>query len=238
MKKFFLTLALLCASHFSFLTFHYSFALALAQEYKMAGPYEVVARDGEFRSSKSGSERDMKAAWDFAKEGKHEKAQRIINAYAETLQRLDGHDAPLCLIQGYWLCRAMGLTPCPSPKERGEWETMLRRAMVPTMNRFEVDSPYANGNWGAIVNRFRMACAIAIGDSAMYQAAIDYYLHAYDNGSLSRYVSETGQCQETGRDQAHAQLGLEAMADICEMAWEQGDDLWGALDNRLMKGFE
>ena len=204
----------------------------------MSGPYEVVARDGQYRSSKAGSERDMKAAWDFAKEGKHEKAQRIINAYAETLQRLDGHDAPLCLIQGYWLCRAMGLTPCPSPKERGEWETMLRRAMVPTMNKFEADSPYANGNWGAIVNRFRMACAIAIGDSAMYQAAIDYYLHAYDNGSLPRYVSETGQCQETGRDQAHAQLGLEAMADICEMAWEQGDDLWGALDNRLMKGFE
>ena len=205
----------------------------------MAGPYEVVARDGEFRSSKGGSERDMKAAWDFAKEGKHDEARRIIKAYAQTLQRLDGHDAPLCLIQGYWLCRAMmSLTHGASPSERGEWEAMLRRAMVPTMNKFEADSPYANGNWGAIVNRFRMACALAIGDSAMYQAAIDYYLHGYDNGSLSRYISETGQCQETGRDQAHTQLGLEAMADICEMAWEQGDDLWGALDNRLMKGFE
>ena len=205
----------------------------------MAGPYEVVARDGEFRSSKGGSERDMKAAWDFAKEGKHDEARRIIKAYAQTLQRLDGHDAPLCLIQGYWLCRAMmSLTHGASPSERGEWEAMLRRAMVPTMNKFEADSPYANGNWGAIVNRFRMACALAIGDSAMYQAAIDYYLHGYDNGSLSRFISETGQCQETGRDQAHTQLGLEAMADICEMAWEQGDDLWGALDNRLMKGFE
>ncbi|MBO4613166.1 MAG: alginate lyase family protein [Bacteroidaceae bacterium] len=204
----------------------------------MAGPYEVVARDGEFRGSKGGSERDMKAAWDFAKEGKHDEARRIINAYAETLQRLDGHDAPLCLIQGYWLCRAISLTPSPSPKERGEWETMLRRAMVPTMNQFEADSPYANGNWGAIVNRFRMACAIAIGDTAMYQAAIDYYLHGYDNGSLPKYVSKTGQCQETGRDQSHAQLGLGAMCEICEMAWEQGDDLWGALGNRLMKGIE
>ena len=107
MKRFVLTLALLCANTFSFLTLTFSLATALAQEYKMAGPYEVVARDGEFRGSKAGSERDMKAAWDFAKEGKHEEALRIINAYAETLQRLDGHDAPLCLIQGYWLCRAM-----------------------------------------------------------------------------------------------------------------------------------
>ena len=201
----------------------------------MAGPYEVVARDGEFRKSKGGSERDMKAAWDFAKEGKHDEALRIINAYTEKLQRIDGHDAPLCLIQGYWLCRAMIIE---KEQKTPAWETMLRRAMMPTMNKFEADSPYANGNWGAIVNRFRMAAAIVMEDTVMYRQAIDYYLHVYDNGSLPRYISETGQCQETGRDQGHAQLGLEAIADICEMAWQQGDDLWGALDNRLMKGFE
>lgn len=221
-------------------------------DYKMAGPYTVVARDGEFRSSKNGSERDMRAAWELAKAGNHEKAREIIDAYAEKLQRLDGHDAPLCLIQGFWLCRAMmievdKLTSNQVDKlseedgnnsSTNKWEAMLRRAMVPTMNKFEADSPYANGNWGAIVNRFRMACAIAIGDTTMYRAAIDYFLHANDNGALPRYVSETGQCQETGRDQAHAQLGLGALCDICEMAWQQGDDLWGALDNRLMKGIE
>lgn len=211
--------------------------------YKMAGPYEVVARDGEFRSSKVGSERDMKAAWDFARTGKHNEALHIINAYADKLQRLDGHDAPLCLIQGYWLCRAMMIEVDELKSEqidklKSKWEAMLRRAMVPTMDKFEADSPYANGNWGAIVNRFRMACAIAIGDKEMYQAAIDYFLHANDNGSLPRYVGVTGQCQETGRDQGHAQLGLGAMCEICEMAWEQGDDLYGALDNRLMKGLE
>ena len=57
----------------------------------------MVARDGEFRGSKEGSERDMKAAWDFARLGKYEEAKSIINAYAEKLQRLDGHDAPLCI---------------------------------------------------------------------------------------------------------------------------------------------
>ena len=204
-------------------------------EYKMAGPYEVVARDGEFRKSKGGSERDMKAAWDCALKGQHEKALEIINAYADKLQRLDGHDAPLCLIQGYWLCRAMMIE---KTHRTPAWAAMLRRAMVPTMDKFEANSPYANGNWGAIVNRFRMACALAMDDKAMYQASIDYFLHANDNGALPNYVSETGQCQETGRDQGHAQLGLGAMCEICEMAWEQGDDLWGTLDNRLMKGME
>ncbi len=139
-------------------------------EYKLSGPYEVVARDGQYAASKQGSERDMKAAWDFAKVGNCEDAARIINAYAERLQRLDGHDAPLCLIQGYWLCRAMMIVK--SEKEQGRsamdcdtkaWDAMLKRAMVPTMDRFEQDSPYANGNWGAIVNRFRMAAAPCIG---------------------------------------------------------------------------
>ena len=223
----------------SFILFHLTFCFAQQSDYKMAGPYEVVARDGQFRNTKGGSERDMWQAWQSAKAGDSETALTIINAYANTLQRFDGHDAPLCTIQAYWLLRAMNsLTPGPSPKERGEWEAMVRRAILPVLDKFEADSPYANGNWGHIVNRCRMAAAIFLGDKALYQHAIDIYLHANDNGSLPNYVSETGQCQETGRDQGHAQLGLGAMCEICEMAWEQGDDLWGALDNRLMKGME
>lgn len=210
-------------------------------DYKMAGPYEVVARDGEFRKSKAGSERDMFTAWQCAIKGQRvkgkeqEKALEIINAYASTLQRFDGHDAPLCCIQGYWLVRAMIML---KEYQTQEWPSMVRRAMLPTINKFEADSPYANGNWGAIVNRLRLACGIFLEDKTVYQAAIDYYLHANDNGSLPQYVSETGQCQETGRDQGHTQLGLGALCETCEMAWEQGDDLWGALDNRLMKGLE
>ena len=204
-------------------------------DYKMAGPYEVVARDGEYRASKGGSERDMAAAYDCAVGGHRDKALEIIQAYANTLQRLDGHDAPLCAIQGYKLVQAMTLMQA---QQTPEWGAMVRRVFVPMMEKFEADSPYANGNWGAIVNRLRMACAIFLKDSTMYRASIDYFLHANDNGSLPKYIGETGQCQETGRDQAHVQLGLEALAETCEMAWQQGDDLWGALDNRLLKGFE
>ncbi len=208
--------------------------------YQMAGPYQVIARDGEFRNSKTGSERDMRAALDFARAGRHKEALRIINAYAETLQRIDGHDAPLCLIQCYDLVRAMILISekCRVKSVEFLHSTLIKRAILPVINQFEADSPYANGNWGAIVNRCRMACAIYLKDSLLYRKSTDYFLHAWDNGSLPRYIGPTGQCQETGRDQAHVQLGLEALAQTAEMAWEQGDDLWGALDNRLLKGFE
>ena len=204
-------------------------------DYKLAGPYEIVARDGEFRKSKAGSERDMWQAWQRAQQGDKATALNIINAYARTLQRFDGHDAPLCTIQAYWLLRAMTLL---KEHQTPEWKAMVRRAILPVVDKFEANSPYANGNWGHIVNRCCMAAAIFLEDKALYQHAIDIYLHANDNGSLPNYVGETGQCQETGRDQGHAQLGLGAMCEICEMAWQQGDDLWGALDNRLMKGME
>ena len=203
--------------------------------YKMAGPYEVVARDGQFARTKGGSERDMWQAWQCAQSGESAKALEIINAYADVLQRFEGHDAPLCLIQAYWLLRGMIIL---KEYQTPQWEDMVRRAILPVIDKFEADSPYANGNWGHIVNRCLMACGIFLDDKDIYQHSIDVYLHAHDNGSLEGYVGETGQCQETGRDQGHAQLGLGAMCEICEMAWEQGDDLWGALDNRLMKGIE
>ncbi len=206
--------------------------------YQLQGPYEVIARDGEYRHTKKGSEDDMRAALNFAREGQYEQALPIIDAYAKTLQRLEGHDAPLCLIQCYDLVRAITLVSDTNNQNGSLYETMIRRAILPTIEQFDADSPYANGNWGAIVNRCRMACAICLRDSALYRSSIDYFLHANDNGALPKYISETGQCQETGRDQGHVQLGLEALAQTCEMAWEQGDDLWGALNNRLLKGFE
>jgi len=214
--------------------------LKTADGYQMAGPYAVIARDGQYRHTKAGSERDMRAALDFAQKGDTTQARRIIDAYGRTLQRIDGHDAPLCLIQCYWLVRAMTLTAHADT-------AMIRRAILPVIRQFDADSPYANGNWGAIVNRCRIACAIALADSTLYRQATDYYLGAWDNGSLPRYISPTGQCQETGRDQQHVQLGLQALADVCEMAWQQSKeqgaacphaDLYGALDNRLLRGLE
>ncbi|MBV9657606.1 MAG: glycoside hydrolase family 97 catalytic domain-containing protein, partial [Verrucomicrobia bacterium] len=51
-------------------------------------------------------------------------------------------------------------------------------------------------------------------------------------------INATGQCQESGRDQQHTQLGLAHLGDCCEIAWHQGLDLYGCEDNLLLKGFE
>ena len=157
------------------LTGHFLPGMAQQSDYKLAGPYEVVARDGEFRKSKAGSERDMWQAWQRAQQGDHATALNIIHAYARTLQCFDGHDAPLCTIQAYWLLRAMIIE---KGQQTPEWEAMVRRAILPVIDKFEANSPYANGNWGHIVNRCRMAAAIFLEDKALYQHAVDIYLHA------------------------------------------------------------
>ena len=58
------------------------------------------------------------------------------------------------------------------------------------------------------------------------------------NGVLRHYVWESGQNQESSRDQQHAFFGLGICAGISEVAWNQGDAVYNSLDYRLLKGFE
>lgn len=58
------------------------------------------------------------------------------------------------------------------------------------------------------------------------------------NEVISNYIFENGQSQESSRDQAHAIGGVSTIAVMAEMAWSQGDDLYGHLDNRPLLGLE
>lgn len=61
--------------------------------------------------------------------------------------------------------------------------------------------------------------------------------YGYDE-QLQYYIYPNGQTQEACRDQDHALVGSSLYIDIAEMAWNQGDDLYGALDSRILKGME
>lgn len=47
-----------------------------------------------------------------------------------------------------------------------------------------------------------------------------------------------GQWQESGRDQGHSTLSIACIASLCEMAWNQGIDLYGYSNNRFLAGAE
>ncbi len=47
-----------------------------------------------------------------------------------------------------------------------------------------------------------------------------------------------GQMQELGRDQGHNTMTVGEIADICQTAWSQDDDIWSWMGNRLAAGLE
>ncbi len=58
------------------------------------------------------------------------------------------------------------------------------------------------------------------------------------NEVMWNYIWENGQGQESSRDQAHALAGTSTIATMCEIMWNQGDDLYSYLDNRVLLGLE
>ncbi|WP_372847187.1 carbohydrate-binding protein, partial [Pontiella sp.] len=58
------------------------------------------------------------------------------------------------------------------------------------------------------------------------------------NEVMHNYIWPNGQNQEASRDQGHGYAGTSVLGTIAEIAWNQGDDLYGHLDNRLLLGME
>lgn len=168
------------------------------------------------------------------------KAAEILDAWSGTLESVSNHDARLLIgMEGYEFCNAAELlrhTWDGWPQEnQKQFEKMLRDVFYPVIKDFY---PSANGNWDASMIQTMMAMGVFLDDQAMFDRAKNYYLDGKGNGAIGMYFKPSGQCQETGRDQAHTQMGLDFLACLAEIAWNQGFDLYAALDNRLLKGFE
>jgi len=168
------------------------------------------------------------------------KSAEIIHAWAKTLESIGNHDARLLIgMSGYHFCIAAELLKHTWDEwpadEQSQFATMIREVWYPVIKDFY---PTANGNWDASMLQVMTAMGVFLDDQEMFDRAKNYYLSGKGNGAIGNYFMESGQCQESGRDQAHTQMGLEFLANTCETAWIQGIDLYGALDNRLLKGFE
>jgi len=169
-----------------------------------------------------------------------EKAIEILNAWSGKLESVSGHDAKLLIgMAGVGMCNAAELIRHSdagwSLEDQKQFERMLRLVYYPVIEDFY---PTANGNWDASMIQTMIAMAVFLDDHKMFDRAVKYFLHGKGNGAIENYFNEFGECQESGRDQAHVQMGLGFLSCACEIAWKQGVDLYGAADNRLAIGFE
>lgn len=214
--------------------------------YAMQGPLAMVGRNPTVGAG--AYDTDANAAYQNALmwclTGDHayaDKAIVLVNAWAGTLTSVTGRDAvlmaglgPFKMVQAAELLRysQAGWPEADAQKAARHF----REIIYPVLREY---APFANGNWEAAAMKTVMAIAVFCDDRALYEDALRYYVHGWGDGRLTHYViNDAGQGQESGRDQAHAQLGIGMLAECSEMAWHQGLDLYGYANNRLLKGFE
>lgn len=108
----------------------------------------------------------------------------------------------------------------------------------------------SHANWHLASICGAMAIGVFCDKPDLYRQACDYYagnnggkLKQFGNGSSAHAVyymhpGHFGQWQESGRDQGHATLCMSLGGVMLEMAWNQGDDLYGLHNNRFLAGAE
>lgn len=177
----------------------------------------------------------------------------IMNQWSATLQHVTGNaDRFLAAgIYGYQFANAAEIMRTYSgwaAVDFTRFKNMMLNEFYPLCEDFLTNHNTACiTNYWANWDQCNMAAILAIGVLCdrrdLYNRAINYFKTGAGNGAITKTVwylhsSTLGQWQESGRDQGHCTLGIGLMASFCEMAWNQGDDMYGYDSNRFMKGAE
>ncbi|CAB3696164.1 LamG-like jellyroll fold domain-containing protein [Paraburkholderia rhynchosiae] len=182
-----------------------------------------------------------------------DKAVQIMNAWSSTLQILGG-DSNVDLaagIYGYEFANAGEIMRGYSgwaAADFAAFQTMMRDIFYPInvdfLNRHNnTDITHYWANWDLCNMASIMAIGVLCDDHTLFDQAVNYYIDGAGNGAIAQAVyymhpGYLGQWQETGRDQGHNTLGIALGGAICEMAWNQGIDLYGYDNNRFLAGAE
>jgi hypothetical protein len=90
-----------------------------------------------------------------------------------------------------------------------------------------------------------LSIGVLSDNRTIYEEGIEYFKNGAGNGQIQNAIwkiytvdgQALGQGQEAGRDQGHAMLDFALLGAIAQMAYNQGDDLFGYLDNIILAGF-
>jgi hypothetical protein len=177
-------------------------------------------------------------------------AVRILNAWSSTLTTVTG-DADRYLaagIYGWQLANCAELMRGHPGFDLSRFQQMMNHVFYPLNHDF-----LTNHNGACITNYWanwdlcNVASVLAIGilndDGGKFDEAVSYIRSGAGNGAITHAVPylytdaegyALGQWQESGRDQGHTIMGMGQMGAICEMAWNQGTDLYSYDSRRFM----
>lgn len=181
--------------------------------------------------------------WVLTGDRRHaDKARDILNAWSRSLRTITGADGQLGSgLQGFKfanaaeLLRHTGYDGWPE-KDFQACVDSLRSVWYESLSGFAL---FANGNWDDAALQTILAIAVLSDDRVMFENGLRFAAYGSGNGSvLNRVVNESGQGQESGRDQPHEQLGQGLLGYCAQVAWNQGVNLFGMADNRILAGYE
>jgi Alginate lyase/Ricin-type beta-trefoil lectin domain-like len=181
------------------------------------------------------------------------KSIQILNAWSSTLTTVTGNaDRFLAAgIYGYQFANAAEIMRTYSgwsAADFNRFKNMMLNVFYPLNHQFLIqhnDACITNywANWDLCNMASILAIGILCDDRAKFDEAINYFKNGAGNGSINHAVpflhsGGLGQWQESGRDQGHSTLGIGLMGAFCEMAWNQGQDMYGWSNSRFRAGAE
>ena len=177
----------------------------------------------------------------------------FLNAWSSTLKELTGNaDRFLAAgIYGYEFANAAEIMRTYdgwAAEDFARFQNMMLTVFYPINHHFlTIHNGTQFSSYWANWDQCTMASILAIGvlcdRQDIYDEAISYCKTGQGNGAGLQAVyyvhpGYLGQWQESGRDQGHCTLGIGLAGAFCEMAWNQGDDIYGYENNRFLAGAE
>lgn len=112
-------------------------------------------------------------------------------------------------------------------------------------NGAHIDNYWANWDLANIASM--MSIGALADNRTIWDEAVDYFKSGDGNGAIEKAIwylhteqgtgKKLGQNQEAGRDQGHATLDFAMLGVIAQQGYNQGDDLFAYLDDRILTGY-
>lgn len=137
---------------------------------------------------------------------------------------------------------------CPywKSEDQKRFKEMMRNYLYPSAKAFldqhnKTGDSVAWANWDICNIQALIAIGVLLDDRVIFNEGVEYFKNGRGTGSIRNAVyfihpGGLGQWQESGRDQGHGHLGVGMMGQLCEIAWNQGVDLFGYDNSRLLAG--
>jgi hypothetical protein len=135
-----------------------------------------------------------------------------------------------------------------APADRALYQDMLANRMYGGVNYFltyhnGTCGTHYRGNWDLDNITALLAIGVMADNTNIFNQGIEYWTNGVGVGMIARAVNHVhpdgiGQTEEVGRDQAHNIDEIYGLTYFSQIAWNQGFDMFGYDDNRVLRGLE